>query len=254
VIERRTRWAVLTLGAVAIAACTSSGDATTTTTSTSSTTVPAVSSTTGSTTTVAPTTTTTTTPTTTTTTTATTTTTIPAGSTTTVDVVVQLTDEGIDTGAVWVPFGTREADAVAALTAALGPPTDDSGWVDAFSVFGTCPPPVVRGVQWDAFVMLFTRAETDFWSAGVPHFFAWYYTDVPPDLTTSEGLVIGDTIATLQSLYGGADLEIGEDPFDPTAAVWSYDLVGWTGLSGYADSQDPSGVITSINGGRGCGE
>ncbi len=89
---------------------------------------------------------------------------------------------------------------------------------------------------------------------GVPHFFAWYYTATPPVLSTTEGLEIGDTLQALDDLYGGVDLIIDEDPFDPTGGYWSYDLVGWTGLWGYADGTDPDSIVTSVNGGRGCGE
>ena len=167
---------------------------------------------------------------------------------------VELSDEGIQAGATWVPFGTIDEDAIAAVTVVLGAPSEDSGWVDAFSVYGTCPGPVVRGVHWDAYVMLFTQADTDFWTGGVPHFFAWYYTDVPPDLATTEGLVIGDTLATVEALYGGPKLEINEDPFDPSGGIWLYDMVGFTGMWGFANGLEPDSVISSINGGRGCGE
>lgn len=167
---------------------------------------------------------------------------------------LELSDEGVEAGATWVPFGTIDEDAIAAVAAVLGTPSDDSGWVDSFSVYGTCPGPVVRGVHWDAYVMLFTQAETDFWTAGVPHFFGWYYTDVVPALATTQGLVIGDTLATVEALYGGPKLEINEDPFDPSGGIWLYDVVGFTGLWGFADGQNPASVISSINGGQGCGE
>lgn len=167
---------------------------------------------------------------------------------------LELSDEGVQAGATWVPFGTIDDDAIAAVAAVLGAPTDDSGWIDSFSGYGTCPGSVVRGVHWDAYVMLFTQSDTDFWSGGVPHFFAWYYTDVVPALATTEGLVIGDTLATLEALYGGPELEIDEDPFDPSGGIWSYDTVGFTGLWGFADGQSPESVISSINGGQGCGE
>jgi hypothetical protein len=232
---------------IVAAGCSSSGDDATTTTS-----VP-VTTTVVSTSTAAATSTTVTATSTAPTTTSTTSTSL-APSTTDAEVGLLLSDEGIEAGDVWVPLGSLEGDAVEAVTAVLGPPSDDSGWVDAFSVYGTCPGPVVRGVHWDAFVMLFTQSDTDFWSAGVPHFFAWYYTGVPPELETTEGLVIGDTLETLEAHYGGPDLAIGEDPFDPSAGYWAYDVVGWTGMWGYADGLDPSSTVTSINGGRGCGE
>lgn len=198
---------------------------------------------------------TTTTATETTTTAAVTTTTVAATTTTTVEEsTLELSDEGVQAGATWVPFGTIDEEAITAVAAVLGSPTNDSGWVDSFSVYGTCPWPVVRGVHWDAYVMLFTQADTDFWTGGVPHFFGWYYTDVVPAIATTEGLVIGDTLATVEALYGGPKLDINEDLFDPSGGVWLYDMVGFTGLWGFADGQNPDSVISSINGGQGCGE
>jgi hypothetical protein len=240
------RLALLAAFLVALAACTNaSGDDTTTTTAPATTTTASTTTTTVAT--------TTTTASTTTTAVATTTSTVATTTTVQTDELL-MSDEGLQAGSTWVPLGTLEDEAIAAVNDELGPPTQDSGWVDSFSVYGTCPGPLVRGVHWRSFVMLFTQAETDFWSAGVPHFFAWYYTDVPPALATTEGLALGDTIATLEALYGGPKLTIAEDPFDSGGAIWQYDTVGWTGLFGYADSQEPTGVITSINGGRGCGE
>jgi hypothetical protein len=185
-----------------------------------------------------------------------TTTTTVAESTTTTEatVALKLSDEGIQAGITWIPFGTIDEETIAAVTAVLGAPTNDSGWIDSFLEYGVCPEPVVRGVHWDSFVVLFTQAETDFWSSGVPHFFSWYYTAVPPEIETTEGLVIGDSLATLETLYGGPKLEIDEDPFDPSGGIWLYDTETWTGLWGFADGQDPGSVISAINGGHGCGE
>lgn len=235
------------VGALVLVVAACGGSADETTTSSTTTAPPATSSTT-----VAP---TTTTVVETTTTMETTTSAAPTTtSTTSAPGALQLTDEGVAAGATWVPFGTLDEETISAFSAVLGSPSDDSGWVDSFSVYGTCPGPVVRGVHWGSFVALFTQAETDFWTVGVPHFFAWYYTAVPPELATTEGLEIGSTIQDLSDLYGGPDLIIDESPFDPTSGYWSYDLVGWTGLWGYADGIDPASTITSVNGGRGCGE
>lgn len=246
---RRAIGLVAVVGLIAGACSGDADDATTTLQTLTTTSSTSTTTTTSSTTTTAPAETTTTV--------AETTTTMAAETTTTTTAIgtpLALSDEGVQAGETWVPLGTVEDDAIAAVSVAFGAPTDDSGWVDAFSVYGTCPGPVVRGVHWGGFVMLFTQAETDFWTEGVPHFFAYYYTAAPPDLATTEGLVLGDTLATVEALYGGPKLEIAEDPFNPTAGIWLYDLVGWTGMYGYADSQDPSGIISTINGGRGCGE
>jgi len=184
----------------------------------------------------------------------TTTTTMAPTTTTTAAPSVLLSDEGIQAGDTWVYFGYDDDDAVAAVSAVLGPPTNDSGWIDSFGSYGVCPAPEVRGVHWNGLILLFTQADTDFWFGGVEHFFAYTYTSSPPNLETTQGLALGDTIADLQAIYGGPKLMVDESPFDPSAAIWSYDAASWTGMYGFASSQNPTGVIQSITGGRGCGE
>jgi hypothetical protein len=235
------------------------GDSTTTS-STTTTTVAETTTTSvpdSTTTTTVPETTTTTTPAESTTTTdADTTTTTDADTTTTTDAgfTVELNDEGVQAGAEWVYFGFDDDEAVAAVTAILGSPSHDSGWIDSFSGYGTCPFPVVRGVHWGDFIMLFTQAETDFWSAGVPHFFAYYFTNPIPDLLTTEQVRIGSSIGELEVAYGGPLYTMDEAFFDPSQGFWTFDLQTWTGLWGYSTGQTPAHVVTSINGGQGCGE
>lgn len=184
-----------------------------------------------------------------------TTTTTPTETTTTTAVsVVELNDEGIQAGATWVYFGFDDEDAIAAVAAVLGAPDNDSGWIDSFSVYGTCPGTDIRGVHWGEFVMLFTHADTDFWFGGVPHFFAYYYTGSPPDLLTTKGIGIGSSVEMLEAAYGGPLYAMDEAFFDPSVGAWSYDLNTWTGLWGYATGQSSAHVVTSINGGQGCGE
>ena len=102
--------------------------------------------------------------------------------------------------------------------------------------------------------MLFTTAQTDFWTEGVPHFFAYVYAGSTPSLLTTEGIGIGSTLEMLESAYGGSTFVIDEAFFDPSLGFWSYDLNSWTGLSGSATGQDPTDTVTHIQGGRGCGE
>ncbi len=171
-------------------------------------------------------------------------------------VALQVNDQGVQAGDTWVYFGYNDDDAVAAITAVLGPPTYDSGWVEAVSSpFGVCPGPVVRGVQWESFTALFTQTDDIFWTAGVPHFFAYYYTDgsAPAGVTTTEGIGIGDTLAELKAAYGG-EIDIYDSPFDPTDGVWTYHQTDWTGMWGFADGMTPDAHVTSILGGQGCGE
>jgi len=186
----------------------------------------------------------------------TTTTSVPPETTTTAadPGIVELNDEGVQAGDEWVYFGYDDDEAIDAVTAVLGAPDTDSGWVDAFSVYGTCPGPDVRGVHWGDFVMLFTHADTDFWTGGVPHFFAYYYTVIPPDLLTTEGVGIGSSVEMLEAAYGGPLYTMDEAFFDPSLGFWTFDQQMWTGLWGYATGQSAAHVVTSINGGQGCGE
>ncbi len=249
---------ILAAGLVA-AAC--SGAAETTDGDGSTTTLPTTTTTTmAPTTTAAPTTTTTTVPTTTTstttTTTAPTTTTTAPTTTTTPSAVVQVNNEGVQAGEAWIYFGFDDEAAISAISVLLGAPAVDTGWIEAFSSpYGVCPGPVVRGVEWGSFVALFTQAETDFWTAGVPHFFAYYYTDGsdPAGITTSRGVAIGDTLGDLEAAYPG-EITVEEAWFDETIAYWSYRQATWTGMWGYADGFTADSHITSINGGQGCGE
>ena len=221
---------------------------TTTIASETTTTVPGTTTSAPVTTTTVPTTTTTAAPVTTTTTAAETTTT--AG-----PLTVELTRVGVQAGEVWVPFSEDDELAVSAVVAVLGTPTHDSGWIESLSSpYGVCPAPLVRGVHWDDFVMLFTQADTDFWTAGVPHFYAFTYTGTTPEMLTTEGIGVGSTLEMLDAAYGGPDLVIDEAWFDPSAGFWSYKLAPWTGLSGFTTGQAFADTITSVNGGQGCGE
>lgn len=178
---------------------------------------------------------------------------------------VQLTDEGIYVGSEWYPFGSDDDETVDALTGALGTPVEDTGWLDSLTDgwdrFGVCPSPEVRGVMWGegddvSLQLLFTTGDSDFWTGGVEHFFAFYYSDTsqPEGLTTPEGIGVGSSLGQLQDAYDPAMIQIEEAFFDPSLGAWSYDLQGWTGLWGFATGQTDAHVITSVNGGRGCGE
>ncbi len=259
---------VVLLAGSLLAGCSPADEATesttTTTPSTSTTSTTQTSST--STTTSLPAMTTTVAPTTPTTSTSNTTTTV-AETTTTSDAVgtVELTNEGIYAGDSWLYFGYDADEAIAAVETVLGPAMDDSGWLDSLTDgwehFGVCPSPNVRGVSWGeggivSLQLLFTDANTDFWSEGVQHFFSYYYSGaaVPTDLSTPEGVGIGSTLGDLQAAYGPGDISIDEAFFDPSEGFWSYRMATWTGLWGYATGLDDTDTITSMNGGQGCGE
>jgi hypothetical protein len=163
---------------------------------------------------------------------------------------VSFTTDGIFVGDASIHFGFDDDGAIAAVTAVLGAPTSDSGWVAE----PLCPPPVVRSVRWNDLWLLFTQADTQFSSGGVPHFFTYQYSGTTPELYTTEDIGIGSSLDMLGDAYGGPDLVIEESPFDATDGFWSYKAGSWTGMWGFATGQTPTDEVTSINGGRGCGE
>jgi hypothetical protein len=102
--------------------------------------------------------------------------------------------------------------------------------------------------------MLFTTADTAFWSGGVEHFFAYYFTGSTPDLVTTQGVGVGSSVGALEAAYGGPLYAMDESFFDPSSGFWTYDIQDWTGLWGYSSGQSAADLVTSINGGQGCGE
>jgi hypothetical protein len=168
-----------------------------------------------------------------------------------------LETDGVGALVTFVSFGANDEGAIAAVTASLGPNTRDSGWIPSFSEYGTCPGDEVRGVEWGSFVMLFTMADTAFETGGAPHFFSYYYTEpAQPDFATPDMIEIGSTVAELKAAYDGPDFVFGEFEFEPSLGFWKYmedldtETVLWGGTTGLTDGD----IVTSINGGQGCGE
>ena len=157
-------------------------------------------------------------------------------------------------------FGATPDETIALASAALGPPIADSGWIDAFSVYGTCPPPVVRGVEWGGadgrfgFVLLFTRAATSHRPEGGEHFFGYYYLEGnnPFGLGTPEGVFIGTTVAEAAAAY--PTWSIGDDDFFGTTWIVDDDPGDDALLYGSATGEGPDALIETINGGVTCGE
>lgn len=164
--------------------------------------------------------------------------------------------EGIvlgETGLGVVEFGTEAEAALASITAELGPPSDDSGYVPALaSPFGVCPGEEVRGVRYGPLQVLVGDVGT-----GTRQIFSYLYaTSLIPvgetpgassGLTTEAGLGLGQTVAQLKSLYPGAI--VASDLFGPT-----YSTSADGGLSGTVTAVDDSGLVTSVIGGTFCGE
>jgi len=178
------------------------------------------------------------------------TTTLPAVTTTSaVSETVILTEEGIEVAGEWIPFGANDDDTIAAVTDVLGQPTGDFGWESVV----LCPSPL-RTLQWGDFVLMFTKAESDFWTAGVPHFIAFEYTGTSPLLATDKGITVGSSVEMLEDAYSGPDFRLEESPYVSSEGFWTYKSKGWTGLSGFTTGLLGAHAVISISGGRGCSE
>lgn len=161
-----------------------------------------------------------------------------------------------------VMFGATPDEAITYATAILGPADRDTGWVDSFSEFGTCPPPEVRGVQWGespsafgyAFTLLFTKAQTSHKPEGGEHLFGYDYYGGDLALATEPGMTVGTTLGDARAMY--PTIEIDESPWDPIAGAWwvDDDPSDHSQLFGYATGQGDADVVTSILGGVTCGE
>lgn len=175
--------------------------------------------------------------------TASTTTTAPADTSTTAPAAQAIVLRGDGLGVV--DLGASPDAAIAAVTAALGAPTLDTGWESSFSAYGTCPGQQIRGVEWDHLVLLFTDGDTAYGTG--EHLFTWRITGAPPALGTSKGLGYHATVADAQELYPDA-VEVTE-PDEPFPGFLQIALEGGM-ITGYLDGD----VITNLEAGAGCSE
>ena len=112
-----------------------------------------------------------------------------------------------------VAFGTEAEAAIAAFTAELGTPTEDTGWVDPLAI-STCAGTQARRLSWGALSMLF--GDQSPYLQGSPHFHGWSYGTVegigaePIGLVTDQDVGLGDTVADLRAAYPGVTVTAGE--------------------------------------------
>lgn len=143
-------------------------------------------------------------------------------------------------------LGAAPADAVAAVTGALGEPTTDTGWQPSFGTYGTCPGREIRGVEWDGLVLLFTDEDTV--EGTGEHLFSWRVTGAPPALATARGLGFGATAADAEELYpDGVEAVAAEVPFPAFLRVEAEGGV----ITAYLDD---ARTITNLEAGTPCGE
>ncbi len=156
-----------------------------------------------------------------------------------------------------VDFGTDPETTVATLSDLLGAPAGDTGWIEPFSVWGTCPVSSLRVVTWGNLDVLLTQStETYALSPGTPHFFNWRTPALSGSgsdvLRTPAGIGIGSTVADLGAAYGAdAPLE-----FNDVYESWDFYLDDGSaaGLSGVASGSEPGDTVTFMQAGVTCGD
>jgi len=159
-----------------------------------------------------------------------------------------------------IRFGVEPDAAIEYVTALLGDPTSDTGWIDSFSEFGTCPGTEVRGVHWGDLLLLFGD-ESDF-DSGVRHFYQWQYGptgdgptgDGPTDddiadplgPATDGGITMGSTVSDIDRVYDNAEIF--------TDVVFGPGFELEPGLWGTLSDDAPTGRVLALYGGTPCGE
>ena len=159
-----------------------------------------------------------------------------------------------------MPFGTDPAATIAYAESVLGPAGNDTGWIESFSKYGTCPGPVVRGVEWGGegsgygFVLLFTEAATDHVPGGGEHLFGYYYFGDPGGLVTDGGITVGSTLGDALAAHPGSIVD--EHPLVPGSGTWTVDPdpTDDSLLWGFSNGIGAADTLTSVNGGVTCGE
>jgi hypothetical protein len=145
-----------------------------------------------------------------------------------------------------VALGAAPDAAIAAVTAALGEPSVDTGWEPSFSTYGTCPGEQIRGVEWGGLVLLFTDGDTTYGSG--EHLFSWRVTGAPPAVSTPTGLGFGSTASDAEELYPGqVETVPAEDPFPAFLEIQAEGGL----VTAYLDD---GATITNLEAGAACGE
>ncbi len=147
-----------------------------------------------------------------------------------------------------VKFGATPEEALATLNPVFGQPTKDTGWIDSFSLYGTCPGEQIRAVEWNNLHLLFGDTVH-----GNKAFFGFEYVDRTgagkPTLMTERAITLGASKEAIKTAYP-----------DATFGDWLPGQTGTTFVRGAEGSgQYLGGTIENdklfwIGGGIFCGE
>ncbi|MCH7584359.1 MAG: hypothetical protein IH941_04275 [Acidobacteria bacterium] len=148
-------------------------------------------------------------------------------------------------------FGDDDDAVVATFTALFGPPLRDTGWIEEV----LCPGPLNRFVDFGVvlfdFQLMFTTGDL-FSPAGVEHLYSYRYNGATPVTINPPDLTVGTKVSELQALHPGVVFQ--ENPFLPGVMDYFVAAPGSAQLYGQLTGVNPGDLVTSVQGGIGCGE
>ena len=172
---------------------------------------------------------------------------------------VRLIGDGVDLPARVVVFGDTLADAQPLLRRFLGEPTKDTGTIETFGAYGTCPGKDLRVLEYSGGALQLLFGTLD--GGAEMTFNSYTLTDQQGDATTAPqaSALIGDaatfdfgpgtTVAELRAGAGEAlELLPADEPVGPAFRLADQS----SGFFGTLSS--PTGSVTAVQAGQSCGE
>lgn len=154
-----------------------------------------------------------------------------------------------------IQLGTSAPRSIGRLIASLGEPDEDSGAVISTGAFGACVGDTERIVRWGPLVMIVIVDEDRTQTLGGYRLDLSYggFNSPTADLQTLSGLQLGNSVAQLERIYDGFDIEYLAHPeleniFELRSANTG-NLLLWGPIS----SSDESGFVRGIYSQDACG-
>lgn len=148
-------------------------------------------------------------------------------------------------------FGAEPEGVISYVSAFLGSPTRDTGWIAPDS-FALCPGDEIRRLEWG--VLRLSFGDVSDFGVGRRHFYAWEYGlegqlgDEPQGLRTVGGAGLGTRVLDLRAEFPEVVLVEGEEGlFPPRWYVSDY-------FNGYLTGVGDDDIVTVMLGGYFCGE
>jgi len=154
-----------------------------------------------------------------------------------------------------IQLGTSAPRSVGRLIASLGPPDEDSGAVISSGAFGSCEGDTERIVRWGPLAVVVIVDDDRTQTLGGYRLDLSYggFDSPTADLQSLSGLQLGNSVAQLERIYDGFDIEYLAHPELENVFELSSSNTGNLLLWGPISSADESGFIRGIYSPDACG-